>query len=407
MLVTALAALLLVSCAGGGTEFVTSGMTAYPTGETVSDNTGMTAYPTGETVSNKTGAAAQSGTDASPGQQSVTFPRNLAAYLHRELRHEAGAVLRVTDFFDTEALKEKEGLTDEMLRHLQMAKPLTEAQLMTAGTYPVEILAGEMSLNTKLTVQDTTPPVITLPGVLTVKRGETISYKQGVTVTDNSGAEITPEVNIDEVMVNMEGTYPVYYRATDPSGNTAEAVAQITIEEAHIPTEEENRAIAEALLEEIVTDGMSAQEKAAAVFDWCHDNITPRPRAVNWDTVYGIYDGLYYREGNCFTSFVTSTYLLELLDIPYRRVTSRLPSGATHVWSLVQVESGWYHFDTTKLAGAYCCLLQTDAQVNAYAAAHPETGTDRFRFSEEGMPERSTLEIVESSYRTPAMRGTP
>ena len=334
-------------------------------------------------------------------QDIPSFPRNLAAYLYSELHYEAGSVVSVTDFFNTQALREKEGVTDEMLGCLQLAKPFTEEQLLTAGTYPVEILAGEMCLKAKLIVQDTTPPVITVPGFLTGKRGETISYKQGVTVTDNSGAEISLEINIDEVMVNMVGSYPVYYRATDSYGNTAEAITQIIIEDAHVPTEEENLALAKEILEEIVTDGMTDQQKATAVFDWCHDNITPRPKAVNWDTVYGIYDGLYYKEGNCYTAFVTSTYLLSILDIPFRRVSKKFPSGANHVWSLVQVESGWYHFDTTKFPGGFCCLLQTDAQVDAYAQIHSEAGTDRFHFQESNMPERSTIEIVGSDYRSP------
>ncbi|MBR5969546.1 MAG: transglutaminase domain-containing protein [Lachnospiraceae bacterium] len=310
----------------------------------------------------------------------------------------------MTDFFDTQALQAKEGVTDELLDRLQLAEPFTDAQLVTAGTYPVEILAGEMRLKTKLIIQDTTPPVITVPDYLTGKRGETISYKQGVTVTDNSRAEISLEINIDEVMVNMEGSYPVYYRATDPSGNTAEAMTQMIIEDAHVPTEEENRILAKQLLAEIVTYEMTDQEKTTAVFDWCHDNIIPRPKAVNWDIVYGIYDGLYYKEGNCFTSFVTSTYLLDLLGTESRRVTSVLSNGATHVWSLVRVESGWYHFDTTKLPGGYCCLLQTDAQVNAYAASYPAMGKNRFQFRETGMPGRSEAVIVESDYQSPSMR---
>ena len=66
---------------------------------------------------------------------------------------------------------------------------------------------------------DKEPPVITPVNgkMVTIKRGDTFSYRNQVKVTDNSDKECELEwTSFDQ---NTAGTYTVKYRATDPSGN--------------------------------------------------------------------------------------------------------------------------------------------------------------------------------------------
>lgn len=72
-------------------------------------------------------------------------------------------------------------------------------------------------------VIDTTPPVLTLnPGIDTVYLNSHW-IDAGVSVTDNSGLEVTVEID-GEVVISMAGEYRITYVATDAFGNQAEIV---------------------------------------------------------------------------------------------------------------------------------------------------------------------------------------
>ena len=82
---------------------------------------------------------------------------------------------------------------------------------------------------------DQEPPVILGARDLEVEAGGTISYRRGVTVTDNSG--VPPELTIDSSRVNLAvpGVYPVTYTARDGSGNESSVTITVTVEEAACP----------------------------------------------------------------------------------------------------------------------------------------------------------------------------
>lgn len=91
--------------------------------------------------------------------------------------------------------------------------------------YKIEYYAsnnsGEESVISRIViVRDTIAPVINGPITETISTTEVDTYDltKGVTVTDNSGEIITPEV--DGTLSTVPGSYVITYKASDSSGNT-------------------------------------------------------------------------------------------------------------------------------------------------------------------------------------------
>lgn len=106
--------------------------------------------------------------------------------------------------------------------------------------------------------------------------------------------------------------------------------------------------------------------------------------------LYAVYDGLYYHEGDCYTVYATAAYLLDQCGIENKGVTRSVQGGVTHYWSLVNIGSGWYHFDASHHDPHWKCFMQTDEQVRTYSQeqyGYP----DYYSFDEEDMPECSEM----------------
>lgn len=105
--------------------------------------------------------------------------------------------------------------------------------------------------------------------------------------------------------------------------------------------------LAKAVLDEIITDGMTDFEKEKAVFEWIsknvrHDDgvtiaIPTASRSV--DTPYGVLSG---RKAVCVGFATTFRLFMQMMDIDCKVVhnTSRV-----HSWDLVKIEDDWYHVD--------------------------------------------------------------
>ena len=116
----------------------------------------------------------------------------------------------------------------------------------TAGTYDVNYTATDSSGNSavsqrKVTVRDTTPPVITLIGdenvtVLQYVKGGYVDA--GVTLSDNfdtlSKINLTTE-NPVKTDINKSNSYTVRYTAKDKAGNTSSATRKVNVDPDNIP----------------------------------------------------------------------------------------------------------------------------------------------------------------------------
>lgn len=274
----------------------------------------------------------------------------------------------------------------------------TKEELREAGAiYPIVAAYQGQQIKAEVEIVDTTPPVIEGVRALSVYVGDSIAYKQNIVLTDNANGEI--ELNVDNSNVNLAvpGIYTVYYTATDKSGNKSKAQADITVNAVAPPSEEALGALLDAVLAQTVTDGMSQWDKAYELWKWCRNNLTYTSASRHFDSLEeGAYYALTRRSGDCYIFYASYAALLDRCGIPNIKV-SRINGSSNHYWNLVNTGFGWYHCDTSPRARGHSyfkCFMQTDAQLQAYMAAHPtELHPNYYTFDAALYPERGT-EVV-------------
>lgn len=241
------------------------------------------------------------------------------------------------------------------------------------------------SVDTEVTVvKDTEPPVITGVTEQTIPAGTSVSYKRGVTVTDNHDEDVQLVIDNSEVNLDEVGDYTVRYLATDKAGNTTEVITVLHVEppSAENATEELVNKMADEVLAEILTEDMTEYEKAEAIFWWVHDirykNGTPK---TNW--VQGAYHGLAEYSGDCFVYAMTAKCLLTRAGIKNMDI-EKIPAYTSHYWNLIDLGDGWYHYDCCngRMEGTYI-FYWTDEQLMEYSENHNDSHNyDREKYSD-------------------------
>lgn len=255
----------------------------------------------------------------------------------------------------------------------------------TEGVREVVIVAADEGGNvTKKTASlevasDTEPPVISGVEDLTVPVGGSISYKKGITVTDNIDDEVELQVDADDVDLSKAGTYEVRYKAVDAAGNEATASASVKVEPVSVDniTEDLVNAEADKILASLFGEGnaenMSEYDKAKKIYNWCHERIayfdgTPK---TNW--VQGAYRGLVERKGDCYVYAMTAKCLLTRAGIKNMDI-EKIPTPTTmHYWNLIDIGEGWHHFDTCRRVDGATFFYKTDAELMSYSQSHDGT----------------------------------
>lgn len=111
--------------------------------------------------------------------------------------------------------------------------------------------------------------------------------------------------------------------------------------------------MAAKVIDEIITDNMTAYEKETAVYDWMthklqSDNglltVIPTTQADS-DNPYGV---LKYHNAICVGYATTFRLFMQMLDIPCKVVHN---NDLFHSWNLVQLDGDWYHTDIYADAG--------------------------------------------------------
>ena len=120
--------------------------------------------------------------------------------------------------------------------------------------------------------EDTEPPVFYGVKDLTVLEGNAVSYKRGVSVTDNKDKDITFQVDSSKVNINKVGTYKVYYTAQDSAGNKTSKTATVTVEP-FVVTDEMLFDKVDAILADITTEGMTKREVAWEIYQWVKAHV--------------------------------------------------------------------------------------------------------------------------------------
>lgn len=272
---------------------------------------------------------------------------------------------------------------------------LSAEELMQAGAvYEVSISCRDYSDTVTVEVVDSTPPVIQGVSELWTSTDGSVSYKKGIELSDNAAGEVSLNIDNSEVNLSEPGTYRVCYTAVDAAGNETTAETTVTVSAPDVPTEEKANALADELIAQIITPGMSKYETAYTLWHWCRCNITYAASEGDYANVWeGGYEGLKKRKGDCYTYCATYAFLLDRCGIENMRV-ARVGGTSEHRWNLVNVGNGWYHCDCSprRNGDSYQCFMQTDAQVQVYTASYPQK-PNYYVFDESLYPERATAVI--------------
>ncbi len=258
-------------------------------------------------------------------------------------------------------------------------------QFTRLGEHRVQLVVerenGDESEHTvRLTlVEDAVPPVISGTKDFSVTVGGGVSYRSGVSVSDNCDGTVTLDVDASAVNTALEGSYPVIYTATDAAGNRATVTVHVwvwreTVTEAMLYTE------IDRLISTRIDTGADRITQARQVYDYVHGAVSYTEHSDKSDWVRAAWEGLRTGEGDCFTYFALSKAFFNRLGIENMDI-QRMEgiSIQRHYWNYVNVGTAsapqWYHFDTCPIRGEtarFGCLL-TDAQVAAYTAERTMT----------------------------------
>lgn len=218
--------------------------------------------------------------------------------------------------------------------------------------------------------EDTEPPVIYGVRDNIVSLNTPIAYKKGILAVDNRDGEVPIEVDSSRVNLRQEGSYPVIYSATDSSGNKTQYEVTFTVRES--PVELVEREVVEALaweiLSKIITDDMTLEEKALAIYKYINKNVYYLGGRHTDDMLTEAYYGMLKDPGDCYTYFCVSDLFLNLVGIPNIRVERlRYEGESNHYWHMINCGNGWYHFDASIHKPEFFSFMLTDAEAEAYS----------------------------------------
>ncbi len=249
----------------------------------------------------------------------------------------------------------------------------------------------------KLTViADTTLPVFAPMEKLTVNIGQSVSYRKGISVTDDRDGELSFTVDADNVNLEEEGTYTIIYTATDKSGNVAKAEREIFVSSKLVVNEELVDETAQAILDKIIEEDMSDHEKIYAVYMYIRKNVS-YSSSKEKDILSAAYKAMKYKRGDCYNYFAIAKVLLDKLEIENLPV-ERYKGRSSHYWLLVNIGTGWYHYDTSPQSAEdpFRCFMKTDKQVQSYARNRTDGRSDYYKIDYSKYPELATEKYKEA-----------
>lgn len=262
-------------------------------------------------------------------------------------------------------------------------KPDFETPGSQAVTVIVEDFYGnktevESMLSVKL---DTEPPVIYGVKDKIIFEGDTISYRKGIEVRDNKDTDLDYQIDSGDVNLNKVGTYKVYYKAEDSSGNKVTEVATITVEPFTV-TEEMLYAKVDPILKGLTKDGMTKREIAYEIYKWIKAHVAYTGSSDKSDWMKEAYRGIVNGLGDCFTYYAVAEAFLTSAGIDNMRVT-RVGGRTQHFWNLINCGDGWYHFDTCPNKDKMATFMLTDEEVEAYTV---KRGNNYYNFDKSLYP---------------------
>ena len=266
-----------------------------------------------------------------------------------------------------------------------------------AGDSSSEVTVSQATSTEKAEPSDKTPPVVKAAD-MEVFAGDSVSYKKNVIVTDNE--DENPKIVVDSSKVDLQtpGKYPVVYTVTDKAGNKTELKITITVKKKPAvdmaSVEKYNDKRAKEILAEITDSSMNTMQKAFAIYCWAKSSIIYIGDSDKSNYKVAAKEGFENMAGDCYTYYAVSKVLLEkiggvqIYDMVKLRESSADPR---HFWMLINIGSGWYHFDSTPYKDGYdYFFMVTQAELDAWDNKY-RPGCHNY--AKDGVPELSTKSV--------------
>ena len=273
-----------------------------------------------------------------------------------------------------------------------------EPDVSTGGEHKAVLVLTDTSGNSTelpLTITvllDTEPPVITGAHDISAFVGDSVSYREGVSVTDNEDPNPSLEIDNSAVDMTKPGIYEVVYRSRDAAGNVAEVTIRLTLTEKPAGYVEPDVVLAEArkVLNQITTSSMDDMDIAYAIYRWAKYNISYVDTSDKSSWTGGAYQAFTKKSGDCFVYFAACKALLTAAGIENMDIVKSDTSHSRHYWNLINLGDGWYHLDATPRKGeGDNFFMVTDAELEAYSRAHSNSHI----FDPSLYPERATQSV--------------
>ena len=240
--------------------------------------------------------------------------------------------------------------------------------------------------------RDSVPPVITGTRDITIIKGESISYRTGVEVTDNYDKNPRLDIDTSGVKLKQEGDYVAVYRATDFTGNVSEVKINVKVKPKPKDYIEPEVVYAQAkeILDTIITPEMTDMEKALQIVYWCRYNIKFNLRIKPKSWTEAAYNAFRERRGNCLSTASCVRAMLDVCGIENMFVTRWPYQIAKHYWNYVKIDGQWYHCDATwrQNYSSYFFMYTTKELLSFW-----HDGWNGFEFDQKKYPESATASV--------------
>ena len=286
---------------------------------------------------------------------------------------------------------------------IEFADP--EYNFSTGGNYVLPIKLTDLYDNSSVVgvpiyiKEDHTPPVIEGAHDFNLVIGETITYRDNVTVSDDFDQSPDLEVDISAVNTSTVGTYPITYTATDDVGNQSSVTVNVTIvtmstagitSEDDAATVERAYALADSILDRITDGNMNDVQKAMLIFYWVRHHITPARGTSDYSSwAAAAVKAFNTHRASCYGAWACCKALLDragIQNICVTRYPKEAYNGRTHYWCLVYLNGGWYHCDAYPWQGQQSFLfMMTDKEIKNAGGGH--------MFNESIYPTRATTSV--------------
>lgn len=223
------------------------------------------------------------------------------------------------------------------------------------GEYYVPVVLKDVCGNESIyhvpfsVTDDHTPPTISGVEDKEYFIGDTILYRENIEVIDDYDSE--PELTIDtsQVSPSQEGVYTVYYHATDDAGNesTVQSLITMRIKPEGYVEPDIVYGLAEEVLDEITTEGMSDIEIAFRIHHWARYTIHYVGYSIKTDWTACAYEGFTTLRGDCYTYYCCCKALLDVAGIENVLVIRDPALNLPHYWNLEYLDGQWYHSDSS------------------------------------------------------------